>query len=69
MGPVRQNPIQRTVKSVHICVQIAVLTFPTSIWRPVGGDPVGISLRSLASETRMIALSCDIKVSLVGSLD
>jgi len=24
MGPVRQNPIQRTVKSVHICVHCTV---------------------------------------------
>ena len=24
MGPVRQNPIQRTVRSVHMCVQFTV---------------------------------------------
>jgi len=24
MGPVRQNPIQRTVRSVHVCVQFTV---------------------------------------------
>ena len=24
MGPVRQNPIQRTVSSVHMCVQFTV---------------------------------------------
>jgi len=26
MGPVRQNPIQRTVRSVHICVRVALCT-------------------------------------------
>jgi len=30
--------------------KIAVSTYPTSLWRPVEGDPVWISLRSLASE-------------------
>jgi len=25
-------------------------TYPTSIWRPIADDPVGISLRSLKSE-------------------
>jgi len=29
---------------------MAVLTYPTSIWRPRLGDSVGISPRSLASE-------------------
>jgi len=30
-------------------LKIAVLTYPTSIWRPRWGDPVGISSNSLAS--------------------
>jgi len=34
--------------------KIAILTYPTSIWRPRWGDPVEISLRSLASETQVL---------------
>jgi len=30
--------------------KIAVFAYPTSIWRPRGDDPVGISPRSLAPE-------------------
>jgi len=29
---------------------LPLLTYPTSIWRPVAGDPVGILQRSLATE-------------------
>jgi len=31
---------------------MAVLTYPTPIWRPVGGDSVEISSRSLAPENQ-----------------
>ena len=33
MGPVRQNPIQRTVSSVHMCVQFIVLQLLHTILR------------------------------------
>ena len=35
-----------------ICRKSTILTHPTCIWRPVGGDPGGISRRSLASENQ-----------------
>ena len=57
------------VRYSQILVKIAVLTYPTYIWRHRRGDSVGISPRSLASEARRIALSCGIKISPVGSLD
>jgi len=33
MGPVRQNPIQRTVRSVHMCVQftMSLIIFPLTL--------------------------------------
>jgi len=31
MGPVRQNRIQRTVRSVHMCVHCAVIIFPLTL--------------------------------------
>jgi len=33
MGPVRQNPIQRTVRSVHMCVQFIVYNLLHTILR------------------------------------
>jgi len=29
---------------------LSILTYPASIWRHIGGDPIGLSSRSLASK-------------------
>ena len=33
MGPVRQNPIQRTVRSVHVCAQFTLQLLHTILHR------------------------------------
>jgi len=40
------------VRYSQILVENRRLTYPTSIWRPIGGDHVGISSRFLASENQ-----------------
>jgi len=48
----REREIEHSLLKFKLWSKIAVLTYPTFIWRPDWGDPVGISPTFLAPENQ-----------------